>query len=163
MSDEYPSLHLVLDALQHERDAQRAHFEGLDNKAGIVLGFAGLLAALAPDIAGGYLIVGLLLAAVSGGAAVASFWPRGYPVLDAAELRTYGRADAVTTRLDLIDTLQLMDARASQLLERKARLLKVALGGLAAAALVFGLGILAIDSEGGPTDGRADPQATATP
>lgn len=50
MNDRLPSLDLLLELVQRERDKQLAHLDALDNKAGIVLGFAGLLITLAPDV-----------------------------------------------------------------------------------------------------------------
>ena len=42
MVDRLPSLNLLLELVQSERDKQLAHFDALDNKAGIVLAFSGL-------------------------------------------------------------------------------------------------------------------------
>lgn len=39
------SLDLLIEINQAEREAQLAHFESLDTKAGLVLGFAGVLIA----------------------------------------------------------------------------------------------------------------------
>lgn len=45
-----PSLDVVLAAVEAQRDKQLGHFESLDNKAGVLLGFAGAIAALAKDV-----------------------------------------------------------------------------------------------------------------
>jgi hypothetical protein len=42
------SLDVILEEVRVEREAQLQHFDSLDAKAGIVLGFAGALVALAP-------------------------------------------------------------------------------------------------------------------
>jgi hypothetical protein len=42
------SLEVVAAEVQTEREAQLRHFDALDSKAGVMLGFAGALAALAP-------------------------------------------------------------------------------------------------------------------
>jgi hypothetical protein len=73
-----PSLDLVLDEARSEREAQLVHFEALDAKAGVVLGFAGALVALAPQRADPLIVMGRLLAVVSGLAALSSFWPRQF-------------------------------------------------------------------------------------
>jgi hypothetical protein len=41
-----PSLDLLIEINQSERDAQLSHFDSLDTKAGLVLGFAGVLIGL---------------------------------------------------------------------------------------------------------------------
>lgn len=68
MNDRLPSLDLLLELVQRERDKQLAHLDALDNKAGIVLGFAGLLITLAPDVPVGFQLVGCLLAPRASGA-----------------------------------------------------------------------------------------------
>lgn len=50
---ELPSLNLLLDLVQSERDKQRAHFDSLGGKAGIILGFTGLIITLAPNCRSG--------------------------------------------------------------------------------------------------------------
>jgi hypothetical protein len=47
-SEQVRSLDIVFEELRTERDQQLHHFDALDQKAGIVLGFAGALVALAP-------------------------------------------------------------------------------------------------------------------
>jgi len=48
MQRQLASLELLRDEVRIERDAQLRHFDALDAKAGIILGFAGVIAALAP-------------------------------------------------------------------------------------------------------------------
>ena len=69
------SLDLLLEINQSERHAQLSHFDGLDTKAGLVLGFAGVLIALGNETVSLFGIA----AAFTAGAAVASFWPRRFP------------------------------------------------------------------------------------
>lgn len=79
------SLDLLLDCVRREREAQFAHFEALDSKAGILLAFAAVLA-------------------------VGAFFPRRMPTLDVMNLREYLRVDeeftmgigAVTLALGII-------------------------------------------------------------
>lgn len=47
-----PSIEIVLEEVRFEREAQLQHFDSLDAKAGILLGFAGALVALAPSPVG---------------------------------------------------------------------------------------------------------------
>ena len=81
------SLDVVLVEVRIERQAQLSHFEALDAKAGIVLGFAGALVALAPNHYQVLPIVGRALAVASGFFALFTFWPRRYRVLDLLALR----------------------------------------------------------------------------
>ena len=43
------SITLVKEIVRDERSAQLAHFDALDTKAGVILGFAGVLVALSPS------------------------------------------------------------------------------------------------------------------
>jgi len=70
------SLELLIEINQSEREAQLSHFESLDTKSGLVLGFAGVLIALgngAGSVAG---TGSTTFAAIAALAAVSSFWPR---------------------------------------------------------------------------------------
>lgn len=81
------------------------HFEGLDAKAGILLGFAAALVALAIGERGLLARIGTGLAVASALAAVWAFFPRLYPVLDLRNLRErYLRAEPAFTKLALMDT-----------------------------------------------------------
>ena len=121
---------------------QLRHFDGLDNKAGIVLGFAGVLVA----IADGSQLLTIAGRSVAVGAALLSLWaflPRKYPVLDTRKLRDkYLRANPGFTTLHLLDTQVMMEERASALLDRKAFRLKLAVGLLAVAILLVAAGML---------------------
>jgi hypothetical protein len=59
------SLDIVLAQTRAERDAQLAHFEGLDSKAGVILGFAGALITLTPRVNNPWLDVGRAFAALA--------------------------------------------------------------------------------------------------
>lgn len=142
MNDRLPSLELLLDLVQRERDKQLTHLDALDNKAGIVLGFAGLLITLAPDVAVGFQLVGVIAGAVSIALALASFWPRRFPVLEPSALRRYLRAEESFTRLTVHDTLEDFVNEGSDILQSKGRRLGRALASLSLAATVLALGIV---------------------
>jgi hypothetical protein len=57
MAGGLPSLHLIAARVDAQLDLQIRHFESLDNKAGIVLGFAGVLVAVAGGT-DGFAVVG---------------------------------------------------------------------------------------------------------
>lgn len=142
MADYLPSLDLLLSLVQAERDKQLSHFDALDNKAGIVLGFSGLLITLAPDVPTAYRLVGVLAAAVAAAFALAAFWPRRFPVLEPSPLRTYLRAEEAFTRLTVHDTLEELVNEGSEVLEMKGRRLGHGLGALTLAAASLALGIV---------------------
>jgi hypothetical protein len=145
-----PSLDLVLDVLRHGRDERRAHFEALDQKAGLALGFAGVLITLSRGIGEPWRTAGVLLAMVSGATALGAFWPRQLPMLDSA--REYVHAPLTQTRLALLDATITMNVQADRALARKAGRLKTALSAMALAVLVLGTGAMATPRGG--TDGR---------
>lgn len=141
MAEGLPSLDLVASRVDVQLEHQLSHFDGLDNKAGIVLGFAGVVVAIADGLEP--LAIAGRIAAV--GAALLSLWaflPRKYPVLDTRLLRDrYLRADPGFTKLHLLDTQIRMEEEASTLLDRKSFRLKLAVG-LLAVAVLFIAGML---------------------
>ena len=70
------SLDQLLEINQSERHPQLAHFDSLDTKAGLVLGFAGVLIAVGNEAGSPFGIASIIAAVFAAGAAVASFWPR---------------------------------------------------------------------------------------
>jgi hypothetical protein len=97
-----PSLDLIVSRVEDQLEHQLRHFDGLDNKAGIVLGFAGVLVA----VTDGFQALAMASRIAAVGAALLSllaFLPRKYPVLDTRKLRDrYLRADAGFTQLHLL-------------------------------------------------------------
>ena len=142
MSDRLPSLDLLLELVQQERGKQLAHLDALDNKAGIVLGFAGLLITLAPDVSVGFQLVGVGAGTASIAMALAAFWPRRFPVLEPSALRRYLRADDSFTRLTVHDTFEDFVNEGSDILHAKGRRLGLALSALSLAATAMALGIV---------------------
>ncbi len=120
-----PSLDLVLDRLDDERDRQLTHFEGQDTKAGVLLGFSGVLVALRPTGQSALVLTGVVLSAFAAVAALTVLWPRRFPAQDGPRLRRYLAADERLTKLTLVDSSLAMLTQAAWLLERKARALKI--------------------------------------
>jgi hypothetical protein len=113
------SADLIRDEVRIEREAQLREFDAIDAKAGIILGFAGALAALAPLNRNGIVDVGRILAAAG----------------------ALG-ADVRFTAVHLLDTkIQIFD-NTRRLLIGKIQRLKAAMVTLAGAALLVGLGSL---------------------
>src|SRR5262245_15042852 len=72
------SLAVVEEVVRRERAAQMSHWEALDSKAGVMLAFAGALAALAPAGVNPLVDLGRLSAVAGALIALWAFWPRGY-------------------------------------------------------------------------------------
>lgn len=138
-----PSLDVVLSAVGREREKQMGHFEALDSKAGVTLGFSGAIVALATDVESGVAKVGVGLAVLAGVLAMVSFLPRRQPVFDLRHVRdSYLRAEANFTKLHLLDTEIRMVSEASRVITGKAWLLTASLAVLAAAIALLATGTL---------------------
>jgi hypothetical protein len=124
------------------------HAESLDTKAGVVLGFAGVLVGLgatAQETVSSVAVfqVGLGVAVASGLLAVAAYLPRKFPVIETRELREkYLTAPEEVTRLFLLDTQIEMMKEAGALIRRKGQRLRLALASLAGAAALVVAGTL---------------------
>jgi hypothetical protein len=135
------SLQRILEHVRIERDRQLRHVDALDGKAGIILGFSGVLVALAPD-AGVLVDVARYIAVGGGVAALMAFWPRPYPVLDLRELRTrYLPAEEEFTQMRVLDTQILMAEQVLASTQLKAGLLKISMAMLALAVLLGAAGV----------------------
>lgn len=135
------SLDLLLDCVRREREAQLTHFDALDTKSGILLGFAGALIALSPHLEGWVRAVSVLTLALAAGLAAGAFFPRKMPTLDVENLRAYLRADEEFTKLRLHDSELATIAEGGGVLKRKALLLKCAVLSLGFGAVTLGIGI----------------------
>ena len=138
-----PSLDIIADEVRRERDRQLSHFDSVDTKAGIVLGFAGAIASLASRESSVLSLVGAIGASAAALLALWAFFPRRYPVLDLLPLRDlYIRAQEEFAKLHLVDTQILMAQRAAELIRRKAFRLKCALVSLGLAIPMTAVGAL---------------------
>jgi len=143
-----PSLAIVLAQVAAERVTMNTHAESLDGKAGVVLGFAGVLVGLgatAQVAVSGRVIfqVGLAVAVVAAVLAAWAFLPRRYPVLEVERLRQANlTASEAETRLELLDTQIEMVKEAATLVRQKGWRVRAAVGCLAIAAALVVTGIL---------------------
>ena len=135
-----PSLELILDVLRSSRTERREHFDALDQKAGLALGFAGVVVTLSNDVSEPWRALGVAAAVIAAGLSLWAFWPRKYEVLD--NVRSYLAAPKERTQQVLVDTLELMNAHADKSMGQKARRLKLALAALALAVLMLGAGVV---------------------
>jgi hypothetical protein len=135
------SLQPILEEVREERSAQLRHYDALDVKAGIVLGFSGALVALAP-VANLVVDIGRGVAVLSGLVAIAAFWPRRYLATDLRALRNlYLGSEPEFTRLRVLDTQIDMTERVAASMHGKAWLLRWAMSGLGVAALLTASGL----------------------
>jgi hypothetical protein len=142
MSQTLPSLEVVSRAVQSEREGQLRHVESLDTKAGIVLGFAGAVVALATRTGSTLAVAGGAVAAIAAAGAVWTFFPRAFPVLEARALRDrYVRAEPSFTVLHLLDTTIFMIEEGALLIRAKSRRLRLSM-----LLLVIATALLAADS-----------------
>ncbi len=143
-----PSLAIVLAQVVAERETMNAHAESLDGKAGVVLGFAGVLVGLGATaqvtISGTVIFeIGLAVAVVAAILAAWAFLPRRYPVLEVERLRQSNlTASEAETRLELLDTQIVMVEEAATLVKQKGWRVRAAVGSLAIAAALVVAGIL---------------------
>jgi hypothetical protein len=136
------SLEVVREEVRAERGAQLQHFDSIDTKAGILLGFAGALVALAPGRTTVLVQVGRAVAVVSGFLALWTVWPRRYWSTNLRSLRDkYLAAEPEFTLLQVVDTQIEMAERMAEILHRKGTHLKRAMVALAAAVLLIGIGL----------------------
>jgi hypothetical protein len=118
------SLELLIEINQSEREAQLSHFNSLDTKSGLVLGFAGVLIALGNGTGTAAGTASIALAALAALTAVSSFWPRRFPTVDPTRLGDYAVSQLRFTQLTVLDTFEVMLIETSQRLETKSRRLK---------------------------------------
>ncbi|MGH2710136.1 MAG: hypothetical protein ACRDH9_02900 [Actinomycetota bacterium] len=134
---------MVLAEVRAEREAQLQHFDSLDSKAGIVLGFAGALVALSPPGAGVLINLGRGIGVLAALLALSAFWPRTYKTI--ANLRLlrdrYLTAEEVFTVQRILDTQIAMADGTFETLRSKAFRLKLAMIALAAAAATVATGL----------------------
>jgi cytochrome c biogenesis protein CcdA len=144
-----PSLKILLDQVASERATVSARADSLDTRAGVVLGFAGVLVGLGATASSmaiftnGYFQAGLGVAVVAALSAAFAFVPRNSPVLDMRPARDrYLTADESVTELILLDTQIEVIKTAAELVKQKGRRLQVSVVCLAIAAILVVVGTL---------------------
>jgi len=157
-----PSLSILGELVDTERAAMSAHAESLDTKAGVVLGFAGVLVGLGATAQPVFLRsaisqAGLGLTVAAAMLAAWAFLPRNFPVLELLRLRDkYLVASEEETRLRLLDTQIEMTRQAASLVKRKGYRIQLSVGCLACATALIVIGTLT-------TGGQADAARSTTP
>lgn len=87
MTESFPSLAIVEAEVERERDRQDRRGDALDSKAGILLGFAGAVTALAAAQPGAWADVAVTLSALAAVLAVLAFLPRSFAKIEVVALR----------------------------------------------------------------------------
>lgn len=145
-----PSLQILLEQVASERETMSAHAESLDTKAGIILGFAGLLVGLgataqATISANWVFRSGLGVAILAAGLAVWAIAPRRYPVIQLFPLRQkFLAATQSATQLQLLDVQIKMVMEAADLVKSKGWRVRFSVICLAVAAALVVLGTLGV-------------------
>ena len=150
-----PSLLLLAKQVGAERSTMNEHAESLDTKAGVVLGFAGILVGLSTTahvvVAESWLFrAGMTVAIVAVLLSTWAFFPRRYRVLEVLKLRErYLMAPEEETRLYLLDTEIEMVRETAKLVRRKGRRVSASIVSLAIAVALIIAGILIATLKGG--------------
>ena len=139
-----PSLELLAAEVTAEVAAQERRGDALDSKAGIILGFAGVIVGLTvQNLHSALGDAGLLAGAAAALAAGVAFIPRSFPTIEVLHLRqAYLTSDVEFTRLRLLDTRIAMYQHSQRLLRRKARLVTVATAALGLAVILTVVGAI---------------------
>jgi hypothetical protein len=137
-----PSLELLADVVSAELDAQERRGDAIDSKAGVILGFAGVLVGLtASHVHNAVGQAGFASAAASAVLAVGTFMPRPFPALDPYQLRMRYLTEAPeTTKQRLMDTRVSLYRQIEGVLRWKVRLVTAAVVMLASSIVLTGLG-----------------------
>jgi hypothetical protein len=136
------SLDVIEDYVRRELDAEERRADAVDGKAGLVLGFSGVLVSLGstyvrPPLA----VAARVLAGVAGLLAVLAFRPRTFPSLDLAALHErYAAADPDVTRRRIVNLFVDAHPRVRARFRVKLACLRLAVRflGLAVALMVVG-------------------------
>jgi hypothetical protein len=133
-----PSLSVIEGVLATEDSSFRDRSNSIDTKAGVILSAAGVIVALVGTTSSVAAIVGQVLAIASGAAAVWVIWPRVDKSIGPQELRDrYLTTDPITTRLRVLNTRIILQAKNEATLFTKAWRLRVASAALLAAAVAI--------------------------
>ncbi len=143
MPESLPSLELVADEIRAQRGELIRHLEALDAKAGIVLGSAGLVAALAAQHVTWARVGGLVIAVFAAVVAVGALFPQRLPTWDVGDLQRYVVAEPAFTRVTMLDATIRMVGEIKLNADRKLARLRMAAALLALAAVATAVGTIA--------------------
>ena len=133
-----PSLPVLAEVTARELETQERRSDALDAKAGVVLGFAGVLVPLSlANLHGNLAHVGAGFAGLAALLASGGFVPRNTPALALRQLRdSYITSEETFTRLRVLDTQIAMHDRTNDRLALKALLITASVLALAVAVIL---------------------------
>ena len=132
----------LLNELRAQRDVLLRHFEALDTKGGLLLAFAGVIAALAPST-GVLTSIGRALAILAALTSLTALAPRKFPMLHPRRLSaTYQEAQPDGFSPALVGLLQGALQGADRVLRSKAVALRVSFLSIFTATSLIGVGII---------------------
>jgi hypothetical protein len=112
---------LIAEEARQALVVQEQRFDALDSKAGVMLGFAAALSALAPAGVHPVVEVGRVVAVAGGVAALWASWPHRFAVIDLGRLReAYLSSELAFLRRRLLETRVALAERQAVTLRRKA-------------------------------------------
>jgi hypothetical protein len=141
-SDSAPEL--ILTAITAERTSRIALLETIDARAGVLLGFAVALTALAPQDVDVLVESGRGAAVLGALTALATFWPREYGNLDVGLLADSVGAERAFIERSLIQAQREIVVGVTELNAKKVRRLRIGMVLIAIASISITLG-LALD------------------
>lgn len=140
MVDDLPSLELLHDEAIRAEDAQLRRGDSIDGKAGLILGFSGVVGGLAlgrDNLASRLTAVPAVVAALL---ALRTFLPRSFPMLNPRQMRDrYLMTDPRTSRLRILDTRIEIVTKTREILDEKAKRLKQSAWALGVAVISAGV------------------------
>lgn len=126
-ADPYPSMSVVRAELDVELGLLERRSAAVDTKAGLVLGFAGVLVGLTKDVQSWITVAGQVLAVVAAVLAITAFLPRYGGAVNPMTLRQkYLTTDKAVTELSVLDTRLIIKERDEAALRVKARRVRMA-------------------------------------
>jgi hypothetical protein len=137
------STRILPEVVRNERAISVEHYESLDARAGVLLGFSGAIVALAPNGWAPLVVVGTLAAMAAAIAALFAFMVRDYPVQDANALwdKYQPSSENLARYYCALEDIDIMTSMVD-LNYRKARLVKLTMFLLALAVLSLGVSVL---------------------
>jgi hypothetical protein len=135
---------ILASEIRDQMAGQVRHFDRLDTRAGVLLGFSGLFVVLSLNGSGFWIAAAGVAGVASAAVALGSFLVRDFPALDVARFRErYVSAEPAMTRLTLVDTHLAILENARRLTHRKVRMLKVTIGAQFVAIVLAVVGVIA--------------------
>jgi hypothetical protein len=133
---------LIAEEARHALGAHQRHFEALDSKARVILGFSAAVTALAPIAIHPLVEAGRAVTVAGGAAALMAFWPLRFATLDVRLLRDeYLSAEPEFMQRRLLETRIALVGAMAVTLRRKAIAVRASTVLLAGATVLTAVGL----------------------